>query len=115
MTSLANAAPLRAFGYGAGLAGLNPKNLLFNIVAGTAIAGSGASATGELVAWILYILLASLAVLTPVAWFLVAPAAAAARLESPRPWLIRNSPVMVAMIVLAIGVSQIGEGISGLG
>jgi threonine/homoserine/homoserine lactone efflux protein len=115
MSSVEQASPGKALMYGAMLSGLNPKNLLFNIVAGTAIASAGASVSGEIVAWVVYILLASLSVIVPVVWYVVSPATASARLEEPRRWLIRNSSVMVALILLFVGVSQIGDAISGFG
>jgi hypothetical protein len=115
MASLEQATPVSAIAFGAGLSGLNIKNLMFNIVAGTAIASSGASTSGEAVAWVLYILMASVTVIVPLAWYLIAPATASARLEGTRAWLIHNSSLMVAMLLLVIGVSQIGEAISGLG
>jgi hypothetical protein len=115
MASIERASPVRALAFGAGLSGLNIKNLMFNLVAGTAIASSGASAGGEIVAWALYLLLASLTVIVPVAWYLISPAGAAPKLEEPRRWLIQNSTVMLALMLLVIGVSQIGEAISALG
>jgi threonine/homoserine/homoserine lactone efflux protein len=115
MSSIEQASPGTALMYGAMLSGLNPKNLLFNIVAGTAIASAGASVSGEIVGWVVYILLASLSVIVPVVWYVASPATASERLEEPRRWLIRNSSVMVALILLFVGVSQIGDAISGFG
>jgi threonine/homoserine/homoserine lactone efflux protein len=115
MASIERTTPLTAFMYGALFSGVNPKNLMFNLIAGTAISSSGASTGGEVGAWIVYILIASGTVIAPVVWYLVSPASASARLEQPRLWLIRNSSVMVAVMLLFIGVSQIGEAISALG
>jgi hypothetical protein len=88
---------------------------MFNLIAGTAIASSEASTGGEVAAWAAYILVASLSVIGPVTWFLIAPRSAAARLEQPRTWLVQHSTAMVAVTVLLIGVSQIGKAIEGLG
>lgn len=115
VASIERASPLKAVGFGAVLSGLNPKNLMFNLIAGTAIASSYASPREEVFVWIAYILLASATVIGPVVWYLLAPASAAARLDQPRRWLIRNSSVMVGLILLIIGVSQIGKAISDLG
>lgn len=97
------------------ISGLNPKNLLFNLMAATAIASSGASVSEEIGAWLVYLPLASMTVIVPVMWYLIAPESAGARLDEPRLWLIQNSGVLMGTIVLAIGVSQIGNAISGLG
>ena len=115
MASIERAGPTRGVAFGFGLSGLNPKNLMFNVIAGTAIASSGASPRGEVIVWIAYILLASATVIGPVAWYLVAPATGATRLDPLRRWLVRNSSVMVGMLLLIIGFSQIGDGIAGLG
>ncbi len=115
MSSIKRANPLNALVIGFGLAGLNPKNLMFNLSAGTAIASATSSPRDEVVAWIVYIILASITVLGPVTWYLISPGTASARLDQPRQWLVANSTAMVAVTVLLIGVSQIGKGISGLG
>jgi threonine/homoserine/homoserine lactone efflux protein len=115
MDSIKRANPLNALVIGLGLSGLNPKNLMFNLSAGTAIASATSSPREEVIAWGVYIILASLTVLGPVCWYLVSPASAAPRLDQPRQWLITHSTAMVALTVLLIGVSQIGKGIAGLG
>ena len=115
MASIEGASPAKACAFGAMLSGLNPKNLMFNLIAGTAIASSGASAGGEIAAWAVYILLASATVLAPVLWYLASPGTAVPRLEQSRHWLIRNSGVLIAVMLLVIGVSQIGEAITHLG
>ena len=115
MTSIERAGPINAVVIGLVLSGLNPKNLMFNLIAGTAIASSEASTSGEIVAWIAYIVIASLSVIGPVAWYLAAPASASARLDQPRRWLVQHSTAMVAVTVLLIGVSQIGKAIGELG
>jgi threonine/homoserine/homoserine lactone efflux protein len=115
MESIKNANALNALVIALGLSGLNPKNLMFNLSAGTAIASATSAPRDEMIAWTIYIVLASLTVLGPVGWFLVAPEAAATHLDQPRQWLIDNSTALVAVTVLLIGVSQIGKGIAGLG
>jgi threonine/homoserine/homoserine lactone efflux protein len=113
ISMLDDTTPLLALGLGAAMSGMNPKNLLFNMVASTAIASSGASTGGEIVAWIIYIMMASATVIIPVIWFIASPASATAKLEQPRIWLMRNSGSMVAIMLIFIGVSQIGDAISG--
>jgi threonine/homoserine/homoserine lactone efflux protein len=115
MTSIHRAGPLAALAYGFGLSGLNPKNLLFNIIAGTAIASSSVSRNGEIVAWLVYLLLASVPVVGPVGWYLLSPASASTSLDRSRRWLVQNNTAMVAVMLLVIGVSQIGTGIAELG
>lgn len=114
MQSIERANPARAAVLGAGLSGLNPKNLMFNLVAGTAIASADTTPRGEAIAWVTYVLLASILVIGPVAWYLLAPASASPSLTLARHWLIRYSGVMVGMVLVLIGVSQVGGAISDL-
>jgi threonine/homoserine/homoserine lactone efflux protein len=81
MASIDKTTPLVAIGLGAFLSGLNPKNLIFDIAAGTSIASSGASTSEQIIAMLVYALLATLTVGVPVVWYLVAPDSASKELE----------------------------------
>ncbi len=115
MATIDKTTPLIAVGLGALFSGVNPKNLIFNIAAGTSIVSAGASTSGEIVAMIVYILIASVSVAGPVIWYLVAPASASVKLDQLRVWLIHNNAVIMAVLFLLLGVDQIGKAISGFG
>jgi hypothetical protein len=106
--------PIMALGLGAFLFGLDPKHLIFNLAAATAIASSDASTAGDVVALVVYVLLGTVTVCGPVLWYLVAPAHAGRQLEKARGWLTQNTAIILTLLFLVIGVVIIGDGITGL-
>lgn len=114
MAGVDKTTPIAAAGLGAFLAALNPKNLAFDIAAGTAIVSTGASTASQVAGAVVFVILASLGVAGPVVWYLVAPDKAAATLEKVRVWLVQNNTLIMAIVLLVLGVSQVGKGISGL-
>ena len=103
-----------AIGLGALLGGVNPKNLIFNLAAGTAIVQSGASGGEAIVALIVYVVIASLSVTIPVIWYLTNPQKARGTLTEMQGWLTQNNAAVMCVLFLVLGVSQIGKGIGGL-
>jgi threonine/homoserine/homoserine lactone efflux protein len=106
--------PQRLVRLGAMLAALNPKNLMFSVVAATSIASSGASVGGEIGLWLLYIVVASATVLVPVAWYLLSPAGAAPVLDRVNAWLVRHNVTILVLMLLLIGSLLIVNGVEGL-
>lgn len=114
MATIDKTTPIMAVGLGAFLSGINPKNLIFNLSAGTSIVSSNASTGGQIATVIIYALLATLSVGVPVIWYLAAPDSASKALEKARVWLVHNNAIVMAVLFLLIGVNIIGKGISGL-
>jgi hypothetical protein len=106
--------PVKALGIAAFLSGPNPKNLAFTIAAGISIAQLGLSTGEEFGALIVFIVIASLSVAVPVVWYLVARQQATRILASWRVWLTHNNALVMAVLLLVLGVSLVGKGISGL-
>jgi hypothetical protein len=106
--------PIKALGIAAFLSGLNPKNLLLDISAGVSIAQLGLPSGEAFAALLVFIVIASVSVAVPVIWYLVAEEKARATLTGWRTWLTANNAVVMAVLLLVIGVSLIGKGISGL-
>jgi hypothetical protein len=106
--------PVKAFGIAAFLSGLNPKNLALTVAAGVSIAQLNLSSSDEIGALVVFIILASLSVAVPVLWYLFAEEKARATLTGWRTWLTGHNAVVMAVLLLVIGVSLIGKGISGL-
>jgi threonine/homoserine/homoserine lactone efflux protein len=114
LASLPEKSPGQLTRFGALLAGLNPKNLMFNVVASASIAASGASVAGEIGWWVLYILLASVTLVLPVVATLLAPASTADILASVHRWLVRHNATVLAVILLVIGLVLASDGWSGI-
>jgi threonine/homoserine/homoserine lactone efflux protein len=104
----------KAFGMGVLLAAINPKNALITIGACAAIAQTGIDAGDEAVALAVFILIATLGVIAPIAMFFALGDRSAKILAELKDWMARNNTAIMAVIVLVIGVKLIGDGITGL-
>ncbi len=114
LAAIPEQSPAQLMRFGALLGGVNPKNLMFSLIASASIAGSGASVAGEIALWLIYIVVASATVLIPVGWYLLAPASAIPVLEKVRGWLVRHNVTILAAMLLIIGLLQVANGIDGL-
>lgn len=104
----------KAFGMGALLAGVNPKNLGLTLAAALTIAQAvqtGGSAWASLG---LFVLIASLSVAAPVIYYLVAGQSAEKTLQSMKTWLTNNNATVMFILFLVLGAKLIGDGLGGL-
>ncbi|MFD3748060.1 GAP family protein [Nocardia sp. NPDC058633] len=104
----------KALGLGALLSGVNPKNLLLCVSAGVAIGAAGLSAGGELVAIVVFTLLASATVLAVVLGYMLAADRLGPTLDSLREWLQLNNHAVMAVVLLIMGAVVFGKGLGGL-
>jgi hypothetical protein len=105
--------PLPAAGLGV-LAGLNPKNLLLVAAAAAAIAQTGISGGEQAIAYLVFALVGTLGVGTPVGIYFVMGARSEKPLSELKDWMAQNNAVIMAVICLIIGVKLIGDAIGGL-
>jgi threonine/homoserine/homoserine lactone efflux protein len=113
MSALDAFGPLKSAGLGVALSAANPKNVLLIIGAAATEAQEGLSAGTQAAVWAIFGLLASLGVLAPLLAFYALGDRAPAVLERVNTWMIRNSAVMTAALCLLIGVTLVGNAISG--
>ncbi len=113
MGALEGFTPVKAIGAGMFLSGLNPKNLLLAVAGAAAIAGTGVSTGDETIAWIVFILIASIGVATPVVIAFAMGDRSRALLDRLKSWMARENAVIMAVLLLVIGVKLIGDAISG--
>lgn len=112
MSGIDRMSPGAAFGLGAALAALNPKNLPLALTAGLSLAqlSGGASALALLV----FLLLACSSVLAPV----VAHALFSRRMKRPlarlKDWLTANNATVMFLVFLILGVVTFGKGLAAL-
>ena len=104
----------KALGLGVVLSGVNPKNLLMCLGAGTTIGAAHLSAGGDVVAVVVFTVLASCTIAGPVIVYLSARERMAQPLTNLRAWLTQNNVTVMAVLMLVIGVVLIGKGIGGL-
>jgi hypothetical protein len=105
--------PLPAAGLGM-LAGLNPKNLLLVAAAAAAIAQTGISGGEQAIAYLVFALVGTLGVGTPVGIYFTMGARSEKPLSELKDWMAQNNAVIMAIICLIIGVKLIGDAIGGL-
>ncbi|WP_039824798.1 GAP family protein [Nocardia testacea] len=104
----------RAVLLGAGLAAVNPKNLLLCVSAGVVVGASGTAAGAQIVAVAVFTVLAAASVLGVVVGYAVAADRLGATLDRGRAWLEANNHVVMAMMLLVMGAVVLGKGIGGL-
>ena len=105
---------LRAFGLAVLLAGVNPKNLGLTLAAGSTIAQAGLTGAEPWIALLVFVALASVAVVLPVGYYLVARSSAERTLDSLKSWLTANNATVMSVLFLIIGVLLVGDGMGGL-
>ena len=106
--------PFKSAGMGALLSAVSPKNLLLVVGAAAAIAQTGATAVGQAVALILFIVLATLGVGAPIAIYFLMGDRATRILDELHDWMVRENATMIAVICLIIGAKLIGDAITAL-
>lgn len=114
MARLDTIKPVAAFGLAAGLAGVNPKNLLLAIAAAAAIGQTGISGGQQAVAYLVFAFVAALGVGLPVGIFLAMGERAAGLLAGLKDWMGQNNAVIMSVLCLVIGVKLIGDAIGAL-
>jgi threonine/homoserine/homoserine lactone efflux protein len=112
MASLDSIKPGAAFGLGAALSGLNPKNLLLNVAAAVAIADANLTTPQTLVVLIVYILIASVSIIGPVVYYQVAGERAEKTLNELKAWLIQHNAAIMAVLLLLIGAKLVGQSLN---
>jgi hypothetical protein len=106
--------PLPAAGLGVVMGGLNPKNLLLGVAAVAAIAQTGVSGGEQAIAYLVFALVGTLGVGTPVGIYFAMGARSEKPLSELKDWMAQNNAVIMAVICLIIGVKLIGDAIGGL-
>jgi hypothetical protein len=114
MTALERVGPAKSAGLGFVLAAAKPKNLLLSVSAGLAIGTAALWAGGQVIAVAIFVVLGSTTIAGPVGYYLFSPERARVTLQSWRSWLATNNAAVLAVLLLVIGVSQLGRAITGL-
>jgi hypothetical protein len=114
MKAIDSFTPGRAAGLGFLLSGINPKNLAMAIAAGVAIGGAGLPGGQQVVAVIVYVVIAASTVAVPVIAYAVAADRIRGQLDELKSWLEANSATVMAVLLLVIGFVVFGNGLGGL-
>jgi threonine/homoserine/homoserine lactone efflux protein len=114
MAAIDHVTPVKALALGIALAAVNPKNLLMTVSAGVTIADGALDADQQVVVVAVFTALAASTVVLPVVAYLVAKERMRRPLEDLRRWLQANNATVMAVMILVIGVTQVGKGLGGL-
>ena len=104
----------KAFGLGALLSSVNPKNLALCLSAGASIAQAGISTGQEWATALIFVAICSVTVAIPVVYYLLGSATAAGTLESWKAWLQHNNATVMAVLFIVFGFVLIGQAIQAL-
>ena len=111
MVSVDTLSPGKAVGLAVLMAGVNPKNLILTIAAAVGLAQLGVSTSEAIVALIVFVVVGSITIAGPVAYYFIGGERAKAKLASLKDWLaIHNAAVMTVLLVI-FGVDLIAKGI----
>jgi len=114
LAKLDTLSPPACFGAGALLSFANLKNIVLIPSAAVTIARADLDTSGVLVASLVFAVVATLGLATPLTVSLVAGDRAAAPLARMRGWLTQYSYVILAVLFLILGWNMLGKGIGGL-
>ncbi len=114
MAGIDSFSPGKAFGLAFLLAGVNPKNLLLSVGAGTSVAALGISTGNAVVSLIVFVLLASSTIGVPVILYLTGGDKAKAQLDSMKGWLTVHNAAVMTVLFLVFGIDLIAKGLGPL-
>ncbi len=114
MSNLDGLSARQSLGIGAADGIANGKNLLLTMTAAALIAQAGIRPIEQIIAVAVFVAIAGICVLAPLAVYLVAGERAQPVLGRLRVWLVEHTPAIMSTLFLIIGVSLIGDAIDDL-
>jgi threonine/homoserine/homoserine lactone efflux protein len=114
MQALDRFTPAKAAGVGILLSAVNPKNLLLTVAGVTAIAATGIPSGEEAIVLLIFVVIASLGVGTPVVLSLTLGERSRVMLDQTKTWMSHNNAAIMAVLFLVFAAKLIGDAIAGL-
>jgi threonine/homoserine/homoserine lactone efflux protein len=111
MAGVDKVAPGKALALGVLLAAVNPKNLILTLGAAAGLAQLGLSTSDAVVSLIVFVVVASLTIGVPVAYYLLGGDKAKTRLDELKDWLAVHNTAVMAVLFLVFGVDLIAKGL----
>ncbi|QKJ18315.1 GAP family protein [Microbacterium hominis] len=100
-----------AFGLGALLSGVNPKNLILAAGAGLSIGAAGLAAGAIAPTILVFTVIAASSILVPVVGYLIASERLSGALDALRAWLVRYNSTIMAILLLVLWFVMIARAI----
>jgi Sap, sulfolipid-1-addressing protein len=114
MTTIDKTTPVAAVGLAAVMSGANPKNLLLAVAGAAAIAGTGISGGEQAIAYLIFVLIATLGVGIPVGIYFAMGTRSQTLLAGLKDWMSAHNAVIMSVLCLIIAAKLIGDAITGL-
>ncbi len=114
MTEIDKTTPVAAVGLAAVMSGANPKNLLLTVAGAAAIAGTGISGGEQAIAYLIFVLIATLGVGIPVGIYFAMGTRSETLLARLKDWMSAHNAVIMSVLCLVIAAKLIGDAITGL-
>jgi len=114
MTTIDKTTPVAAVGLAAVMSGANPKNLLLAVAGAASIAGTGISGGEQAIAYVIFVLIATLGVGIPVGIYFAMGARSQTLLAGLKDWMSAHNAVIMSVLCLVIAAKLIGDAITGL-
>ena len=112
MAAIDRFTPLKILGLGLALSAANLKNAPLTISAGASISSAGIPVPQQIATLAIFVIIASLGVLAPLAVYLIIGERAKKMLGSWRDWAAEHNVAVMAVLFFVLGAKLIGDGIS---
>jgi threonine/homoserine/homoserine lactone efflux protein len=106
---------LKVFGFGVLLVAVNPKNPLLSLGAGSSPTQFGLSTSQAVVSLVVFVVLASVTIAGPHAYYLVRGPRAEKQLDAAKGWLVLHNGAVMTVLFVVLGVDLISKGLPPLG
>ncbi len=112
MAAIDSFSPGKSFGVGVLLSAVNPKNLGLTIAAAATIGSAGLDTTEGYITLMVYVLIASITIIVPVATYLILGDRADKPLTEAKEWLLANNNTVMFVLFLVLGFKVLGDGLA---
>ncbi|AOP45339.1 GAP family protein [Streptomyces lydicus] len=112
MAAIDHFTPVKILGLGLLLSAGNLKNAPLTIAAGASISSAGLPVPQQIGTLAIFVVIASLGVLAPLAVYVVMGERARSMLGSWRDWAARHNVAVLAVLFFVLGLKLLGDGIS---
>jgi hypothetical protein len=101
----------KALGLGLALAGVSPKNFILTAGAAAGLAQLGLSAADAIVSLIVFVVIGSVTIATPLVYYLAGGEHARTQLDAIKGWLAAHNAAVMTVLFLIFGADLIAKGI----
>jgi hypothetical protein len=112
MAAIDRLTPPKILGLGLALSAANLKNAPLTVAAGASISSAGIPVPQQIATLAIFVVIASLGLLAPLAAYLIMGERAKSMLSSWKDWAAQHNAAVMAILFFVLGLKLIGDGIS---